>query len=203
MILSAGDLLARAGRLAQNSAQEPYGQHGDHRLFGEAGAPRRDDYTAAAVLILADRATDSIILTRRSELLRKHKGQIAFPGGRIDPDDTDAAAAALREAHEEIGLPPKLCTVKGVLPDYFTGTGYRVTPVIGAIDRQIEWRIDAAEVAEVFSVPIAVLLDPSRYVTEKREIGGQMRSFYAITYQRHYIWGVTAGIIRLLHETLK
>jgi 8-oxo-dGTP pyrophosphatase MutT (NUDIX family) len=203
VILTADELMARAKvRLAREALHEPHGTHGDDRLFGLGKAPERDDFIPAAVLILADRATDSIILTRRSDLLRKHRGQVAFPGGRIDPGDSNAIAAALREADEEIGLAPASCMLGGILPEYFTGTGYRVTPVIAIIDHQPPWRINPAEVAEVFAVPIAILLDPSCHATETREIAGETRSFYAIHHEGHYIWGVTAGIIRLLLETL-
>ncbi len=163
-----------------------------------------DALVPAAVLFpILDRADGpSVLLTQRTEALKHHPGQISFPGGRVEAEDASPQATALREAWEEIGLAPERVDVLGYLPDYRTGTGYRITPVVGRIALPIELRPDPREVAEAFEVPLAFLLDPANHREYEREYMGRMRRYFAMTYADRFIWGATAGIIVALAQVL-
>lgn len=158
----------------------------------------------AAVLVPVIRraAGASVLFTQRSAALRKHSGQISFPGGRIDTDDASPLAAALREAEEEIGLPRNLVKPLGYLDAYLTGTGYRIIPVVAVIDSEFSLVLNPGEVEEAFEVPLDYLLDPANHRRDGREWNGRYRSYYAISYGERYIWGATAGIVRNLHDRL-
>lgn len=162
--------------------------------------PPRD----AAVLIPLIRREDEafVLLTQRTSTLRSHAGQIAFPGGKIDAEDRDAPSAALREAREEIGLNSEAVTLLGEIAPYHTGSGYRVVPVVGEVMAEIELRANPAEVADVFEVPLRFLMDPLNHQKKSRPWQGRERFFYAMPYEDRYIWGVTAGILRSLFETV-
>lgn len=152
----------------------------------------------AAVLAPVLRRGDqlSMLFTVRSQLLRSHKGQISFPGGGRDAGDRDAIDNALREAHEEVGLEPQRVEVIGYLDDYPTMTRYIVTPVVGIVDtQQLEWRIDAAEVADIFEVPLDVVLDPASFRRSTLVREGLKLPFYELKWQQHRIWGATAGML--------
>jgi len=157
---------------------------------------------AAAVLIpvVARPQQPTLLLTRRSSGLRNHSGQIAFPGGRIDAADRGPLAAALREAEEEIGLAPTKVAPIGYLDLYLSGSGYRIAPVIGLIEPGFSLRLNPDEVEETFECPLSFLMDPANHRAESREWRGAIRHFYAIPYGQHYIWGITAGILRNLYE---
>ncbi|WP_428150040.1 CoA pyrophosphatase [Brevundimonas sp.] len=158
----------------------------------------------AAVLIpvIADPEGARVLLTRRADSLTKHTGQVAFPGGRIDPGET-AVEAALREAREEVDLDPAAVTVLGLSDAYETGTGYLVTPVIGWIDTLPPLTASPAEVAEIFQAPWDFLMDPANHSREHLEApAGVKRWFWAMTWNEQYIWGATAGIIRALRARL-
>jgi 8-oxo-dGTP pyrophosphatase MutT (NUDIX family) len=154
----------------------------------------------AAVLIpLMDRPDGmTVLLTQRSAALRQHSGQIAFPGGKIDPLDDGPHDAALREAEEEIGLSRQHVTTLGFLGPYFSTTGFRITPVVALVDPAARLTPNRGEVDEVFETPLAFLMDPANHQTHQREWKGQMRSYFAMPHGDRYIWGVTAGIIRML-----
>ena len=166
-----------------------------------AAAPSRAD--AAVLVAVTDRPQPGVLLTQRTETLRQHAGQVAFPGGRIDPDDADAVAAALREAEEEIALPPERVTVVGTAERYRTGTGFDITPVIGVVPPDLPLVPSEAEVAAVFEVPLAVLLDPAAMRRGSGLWHGQERQFYEMDWQGRRIWGATAAMIVNLSRRLR
>jgi len=178
------------------------GRRGDWDFPGnEHEAPAA--LTPAAVLIgvvTHDRPT--ILLTRRTDTLRRHAGQVAFPGGRIDPEDADPTAAALREAHEEVALLPHAVDVVGVTDAYSTGTGYHIVPVIGLIAPNLPLVPAADEVASIFEVPLDFVLDPVNHQLRQTEWQGRLRSYYVITWETHEIWGATAAMIVNLSRRL-
>jgi len=141
-----------------------------------------------------------VILTKRSARLQHHPGQVAFPGGRIDDTDADAAAAALRESDEEIGLRPANVEILGQLAPHETVTSYTVTPFVGRIRAPFIPVPEAGEVAEVFSVPLAFLLDPASYRIERRQWRGVWRAYYVAPYGPYYIWGATARMLKGLAD---
>ena len=143
-----------------------------------------------------------MVLTKRSSRLKHHPGQIAFPGGKVDAGDADVTAAALREAEEEIALPRHLVQVLGHLPTHETVTGFIVTPVLGWIRDDFDAIPEAGEVDEVFSVPLAHVTDPARFVVQSRRWRGQWRRYYTVPYGPYYIWGATARILRGLADRM-
>lgn len=159
---------------------------------------------AAAVLVpvIAHPDETTVLLTQRATGLRAHSGQIAFPGGRLDPDDASPLAAALREADEEIGLAAGYVRPLGYLDAYLSGTGYLVTPAVALVAPGAPLALNPHEVTETFEVPLGFLMDPARHEIHSREWNGRLRRYYAIPFGDRYIWGVTAGIIRNLYERL-
>lgn len=176
---------------------------GDHGLESLPPDPIVELTPAAVLVGLIEReAGYSVLLTRRSETLRRHTGQVAFPGGRLDPGET-AWQAALREAHEEVGLHPDFVDLAGLSTPYRTGTGYLVTPVVGFINHGFTLEPNPDEVAHVFETPFGFLMDPSNYEEHERELPtGDRRRFYAMTHEDQYIWGATAGMLRALYDRL-
>ena len=159
---------------------------------------------AAAVLVpIVDRPEPGVILTERPKTMRKHPGQISFPGGRIEPGDGSAVAAALREAEEEIGLPPHAVDIIGEADLYRTITGFDVTPVIGVLPPGLALQADPGEVADMFEVPLRYLLDPARHAVQTIEIDGEDRRYYEILWQGRRIWGATAAMIVNLSRRLE
>lgn len=185
-------LIARLERAVGPGA----GHRGDWDFAGNDDAPPPTSLKPAAVLIavvIHDRPT--VLFTRRTTTLRAHAGQVAFPGGRIDPGDADPVAAALREAHEEIALPPAAVTVVGVTDRYATGTGYDITPVIGVVGTDLALVPHADEVASIFEVPLDFLVDPANHQLRQSEWRGRLRSYYVIAWETHEIWGATAAMV--------
>jgi 8-oxo-dGTP pyrophosphatase MutT (NUDIX family) len=174
---------------------------GDH-LLNPGFLPGDLTYRDAAVLIpvVAREPEATVLLTQRTPHLSSHAGQIAFPGGKIEPSDADAGAAALRETEEEIGLAPDLVDLVGYLDPYLTRTGYRIVPVLGRVDPEFRLRLNADEVEEAFEVPLAFLMSADNHRRNSRVFLGKPRYFYEMPFEGRYIWGVTAGIIRVLYE---
>jgi 8-oxo-dGTP pyrophosphatase MutT (NUDIX family) len=143
-----------------------------------------------------------LILTKRSSRLKHHPGQIAFPGGKVDPCDDGPIGAALRESWEEVGLPQDRVTVLGTLPQHETVTGFLVTPVLGVVSGDFTPVPEAGEVEEVFTVPLAYVTAPANFRIERRRWRGEWRRYYAVPYGPYYIWGATARILRGLADRL-
>jgi 8-oxo-dGTP pyrophosphatase MutT (NUDIX family) len=157
---------------------------------------------AAVLLPVVDRPDGlTVLLTLRASDLRAHSGQIAFPGGKIDPGETPREAA-LREAGEEIGLKERFVEPLGWLDPYFTGTGFRVAPLVALVEPSFALKVNRLEVDEVFETPFAFLMDPANHRLEDREWMGRRRKYYAMPHEGRYIWGATAGILRNLYEKL-
>ncbi|MEP7454488.1 CoA pyrophosphatase [Phyllobacterium sp. SB3] len=197
---------AFAQRIVLKSRRDDDVDHGDHVLNPDLDAmiaanPLRD---AAVLVPIVDRGDEaSVILTLRNANMRKHSGQVAFPGGAIDPEDNyEPEIAALREAHEEIGLERSKVELIGRLPRYLTATGYSITPVIGLVYPPFDLTPNADEVADVFEVPLSFLMNPANHRRESRVWQGKERFYYTMPFGDRFIWGATAGIIRTLYERL-
>jgi 8-oxo-dGTP pyrophosphatase MutT (NUDIX family) len=170
----------------------------DERYLGDTVQHR-----AAAVLIpITDRAEPGVILTQRPTWLRSHGGQVAFPGGKVDDTDENSIFAALREAEEELNIPPARVEVIGVADTYYSGSGYSIAPVVGIIPPDLELQPNPQEVEEWFEVPLAFLLDPANSIKKEANWNGQQRSYYDMQWGERRIWGVTAGIIANLVRRL-
>ncbi len=155
---------------------------------------------AVLVPILRRETGDTVLLTRRADTLRQHKGQISFPGGRRDDSDPSLAYAALREAEEEVGLAREAVELIGYLDDYPTFTGYCITPVVGVITGEFTPRTDPGEVAETFELPLELVLDEHSFARKMFPSGGMNLPFYELHYGGHRIWGATAGILHNLRK---
>ena len=170
----------------------------DARYLGDTVKHR-----AAAVLIpITDRAEPGVILTQRPTWLRSHAGQVAFPGGKVDDTDENSIFAALREAEEELNIPPARVEVIGVADTYYSGSGYSIAPVVGIIPPDLELQPNPQEVEDWFEVPLAFLLDPANSIKKEANWNGQQRSYYDMQWGERRIWGVTAGIIANLVRRL-
>lgn len=163
------------------------------------------EFRPAAVLVpvVARSEALSVLLTRRTDHLHHHPGQISFPGGRVEDTDVSPVMTALRETEEEIGLAPERVELLGELPEYLTGTGFRVTPVVGLVHPPFDLKLDAFEVAEAFEVPLSHFLDPANHQWHSHVYRGRMRHYYAMPYDGYFIWGATAGMLVSLYRFLE
>ncbi|MBO9422301.1 MULTISPECIES: CoA pyrophosphatase [Stappiaceae] len=193
-------------RLALAASVTTERETGDHILNPDVGpyafwkGPPRD--AAVLIGIRNTAAGPSVVLTQRTPHLKSHAGQVAFPGGKIDPDDNGPVEAALREAQEEIGLDPAQAQPLGHLAPYLTGSGYRVTPIVAEVRDPVQFIPNPDEVEDVFEVPFEFLMNPANHQKLSREWQGKRRYFYAMPFAGRHIWGVTAGIIRSLYDTV-
>jgi 8-oxo-dGTP pyrophosphatase MutT (NUDIX family) len=157
---------------------------------------------AAVLIAVVERQVPTVILTRRTDDLPSHAGQIAFPGGKIDAEDATPAGAALREAWEEIGLDRTLVEPIGYLDLYLTFSGFRILPTVARVEPGFVLTPNRGEVADIFEVPLAFLTSPDNHLLKSREWKGMIRHYYEISYQDRIIWGVTAGILRNLYDRI-
>ena len=204
-LYSAAEFRRRA--LMQNGGpiDQSWREHGDFLInpgmwTSLEGLKLKD--AAVLVPVVDDGAEARVILTQRTTKLRKHSGQIAFPGGAIDPEDTSPERAALREAEEEIGLAPGYVETVARLPQYLSATGFRITPVLSVVRRGFDLSLNPHEVDSVFEVPLSFLMDPVNHSRDSGVWQGIERHFYRMPYEDRMIWGITAGILRTLYERL-
>ncbi len=176
----------------------------DYDLNTDVELPPNRKLRAAAVLLPISLEPHGVrlYLTKRSSRLKHHPGQVAFPGGKLDEGDSGLEATALREAQEEIGLPPATVEILGTLPSHETVTGFDVTPVVGLLHDAFEPVPEPGEVQEVFTVPLELVTNPSRFSIERRRWRGTWRSFYTVPHGPYYIWGATARMLRSLADRM-
>jgi 8-oxo-dGTP pyrophosphatase MutT (NUDIX family) len=207
--LQAGLLPAQAGRLTPQGLRALFESPPlwTPELLKEKKFADRAPAQAAVLLPLVMRDELMLILTQRTAHLSTHSGQIAFPGGRVDAGDADATAAALRETHEEIGLPPERVEVLGNLPLYITGTAFIITPVVGLVQPGFTLAPNPYEVDDVFEVPLSFLMNPAHHRRHAFEWDGVVREWYSMPYQdgaqERFIWGATAGMLRNFYHLLR
>lgn len=199
---SEADVRDRAGRLRPTAPDVTRFSDDDLNPAAAMIAPGQTPRPAAVLVPLVLRRPElTVLLTRRTAQMSKHAGQVAFPGGRLDGDET-AVAAALREAEEETGLTAGFVEPLGFLDAYHTVTNYFVTPVVALVREGFTITPHAGEVDEVFEVPLRFLMTPANHQQHSRDWNGKTRYYYAMPYDRHYIWGATAGMLRALYLRL-
>lgn len=197
-------MASEPGWAAVRAALGADGGSSDFDLNAGTPPPVRGYRPAAVLVPLVERGGRlNVLLTKRASHLKNHPGQIAFPGGKVDPGDPSPEAAALREAQEEIGLEPGAAELLGALPHHRTVTAFEVRPFVARIDPGFRPRPAADEVAEVFEVPLAHVADPASYMVEGRFWRGQKRLYYVVPYGPYYIWGATARMLRVFADRME
>jgi 8-oxo-dGTP pyrophosphatase MutT (NUDIX family) len=204
-LYSAAEFRRRALSQNGNPIEFSWREHGDHLLNPQTiehveGMKLRD--AAVLVPVVDDGEEAKVIFTLRTSTLRKHSGQIAFPGGAVDPSDDSPEMAAMREAQEEIGLADIFVEPVARLPHYLAATGFRITPVLSVVKRGFDLDLNPTEVDDVFEVPLSFLMNPEHHVRDSMNWQGMERHFYRMPYGSRMIWGITAGIVRTLYERL-
>ena len=179
----------------------PSGDHGTDRML-QIIAQEQPIRPAAVLIPVIEHDEPTVLLTQRAAHLNDHAGQIAFPGGKIDATDASPLDAALREAEEEIGLDRAFIDSIGYLDLYATGFGFRILPTVARVKPGFQLRINSSEVDDAFEVPLAFLMDPANHQLHSKEFRGMERSYYAMPFEERYIWGATAGILRVLYERI-
>ena len=177
------------------------GDHGTDRM-PEIVAREQPVRPAAVLIPVVDHPQPTVLLTQRAAHLNDHAGQISFPGGKIDTTDATPLDTALREAEEEIGLSREFVDPIGYLDLYGTSFGFRILPTVARVRPGFKLRINHAEVDDAFEVPLAFLMDPANHQVHRKEFRGMERSYYAMPFAERYIWGATAGILRVLYERI-
>ena len=208
--MSSGEFFARARErlsfevppgLTDANVLAPTGDFGTDAML-QIIAQERPVRPAAVLVPIVERNVPTVLLTKRAEHLNEHAGQVSFPGGKIDPTDVSPMDAALREADEEIGLKRAFVDPIGYLDVYATGFGFRILPTLARVRPGFELTISPNEVDDVFEVPLAFLMDPVNHKLGSKEFRGIQRSFYEMPFETHYIWGATAGMLRVLYERI-
>ena len=208
--LDSGEFFARARArldfevppgLTDAAVIPPTGDAGNDRMI-QIVAQERPIRPAAVLIPVVAHDEPTVLLTQRAAHLNDHAGQISFPGGKIDPTDASPRDAALREAWEEVGLDPDFIDPIGYLDLYATGFGFRILPTVARVRPGFELRINDNEVESAFEVPLAFLMDPANHQLHSKDFRGVARSYYAMPFAERYIWGATAGILRVLYERL-
>ncbi len=196
--MTPGELRARLMQIAAEPLVPPvvYGEE----IIGELEKP---PVPAAVLVPVILGRKPSILLTKRTSHLTKHAGQVSFPGGRIDKEDADPEAAALREAEEEVALDPTRVEIIGRMSDYVTGTGYRITPILALLPPGLTYQPSPHEVEFVFELPIETILDPNAPQRQHRDVLGRSREFWVWPHPEHFIWGATAAILVHLARKLR
>jgi len=190
-------------RLKGNPDEQSEMVEGDHVLNPEfqTEVVKRAVQPAAVLIPVVNRTNGlNLVFTKRTQKLKSHSGQVSFPGGKIDEEDASATLAALREAHEEVGIAHDDVEVLGQMPDYFTGSGYRISPIVALVDSNAAFVASPDEVEYIFEVPLAFLLDPLNYRIGSKRFENADRYFYEISWGEQTIWGVTAGIVRMFYN---
>jgi 8-oxo-dGTP pyrophosphatase MutT (NUDIX family) len=177
------------------------GDHGTDRML-EIIAREQPVRPAAVLIPVVDHPQPTVLLTQRSAHLNDHAGQISFPGGKIDATDASPLDTALREAEEEVGLKREFIEPIGYLDLYATGFGFRILPTVARVKPGFKLNINRGEVDDAFEVPLAFLMDPANHQLHSKEFRGMERSYYAMPFAERYIWGATAGILRVLYERI-
>jgi 8-oxo-dGTP pyrophosphatase MutT (NUDIX family) len=177
------------------------GDHGTDRML-QILAQERPIRPAAVLIPVVDHPQPTVLLTQRAAHLNDHAGQISFPGGKIEPTDASPLDAALRETSEEVGLGREFIDPVGYLDLYGTSFGFRIVPTVARVRPGFKLRINAAEVDDTFEVPLAFLMNPANHQVHRKEFRGIERTYYAMPFADRYIWGATAGILRVLYERI-
>jgi 8-oxo-dGTP pyrophosphatase MutT (NUDIX family) len=177
------------------------GDQGNDRMLGII-AQEQPIRPAAVLIAVVEHPQPTVLLTQRSAHLNDHAGQISFPGGKIDPTDASPLDAALREAEEEVGLDRSFIDPIGYLDLYGTSFGFRILPTVARVRPGFDLRINQSEVDDAFEVPLSFLMDPANHQVHSKEFRGMERTYYAMPFAERYIWGATAGILRVLYERI-